>query len=119
MESESKRTNAPIVAGKAELFKHHLIAMRLQRGEAVWLLGEDQPRLGRVTSLGRLVVKELAIPDLLLRIPAHDEPLLNGASKSQFAKIPAFLQFGADIRLSMAVAGEVVGDDPGTVGRVT
>jgi len=91
--AERERTDATAVARKPKLLKHHLVAIRLQCGEGVRLLGEDQSGFGRVASLGRFVVEELAVPYLPLRFPAHDEPLFYRSTKCHLAKIPAFLQF--------------------------
>lgn len=89
--------------------------MQLQGGQGVGLLGEDEAGLGGVASLGRLVVKELAVPDLLLRLPVDDEALFDGAAEGHLAKVLALVQLGADRDLAVAVARQAVWDYPGLV----
>jgi hypothetical protein len=93
--------------------------MCLQGRKCVRLLGEHEAGLGRVASLGRLIVEELAVPYFLLCLPAHDEALFNRATKSDLAKVPAFLQLGPDIRFSVAVSCKAVWDNARPVRFVT
>ncbi len=108
---DMEHTNATVVAGKAKLLKHHLVAVRLQRGEGVRLFGEDEASLGRVASLRCFVVEELAVPYLFLGLPTDNKTLLNGPAEGQLAKVPAFLQFGPDEGLSVPVSCDAVRDD--------
>lgn len=109
------RTGDATVAREAKLFKDHLVAVQLQGGQGVGLLGEDKAGLGGVASLGRLVVKELAVPDLFLCFPVDDEALFDRAAEGHLAKVLALVQLGADIDLAVAVARQAVWDYPGLV----
>lgn len=113
------RTDATEVTGKAKFLKHHLVAMCLQGRKGVRLLGEHEAGLGRIASLGRLIVEELAVPYLLLRLPAHDKALFNRATESYLAKVPAFLQLGPDIGFSVAVSRKAVWDNARPVRFIT
>ncbi len=105
-----------IVARKAKLLKHHLITMGLERRQRIGLLGQDESGLGGVAFLRRLLVEELSVPNLLLRLPVDDEPLLDRSSKLYLAKVLALIQLGADECFPVAVAGDAIWNDAGLVG---
>jgi len=75
------------------------------------MLSQDESRVRGVAFLRRLVVEELAVPNLLLRLPVHNEPLLDRAAKRDLAEVFAFVELGADECFPVAVAGDAVGDD--------
>lgn len=60
------------------------------------------------------------VPNLLLRLPVDNVPLLNGPSERNLAKVLAFrLDVGRDVDFSAAVARDAVRDDAWFVfGRV-
>jgi hypothetical protein len=64
----------------------------LESWEGVGMLGQHKPRLGGVAFLGRLVVEELAVPNLLLGLPVYNEALLYWAAKDKLAKVLALVQ---------------------------
>jgi hypothetical protein len=83
------------------------------------LLGEDQASLGRVTSLRRLVVEELTIPDFPLDLPIHNKSFFNRPPEGHLAEVSAFFQLRPDVGLLVAVSREAVRDDPRSVlGRI-
>lgn len=108
---------AAVVACEAKLLKHHLVAVGLQDGQRVGGLGQQQTGLGGIASLRRARVQELALPDLLLGLPVHDEALLDGATEDGLAEVGALGELGGDVRPAVAVAGDAVRDDARLVGR--
>lgn len=101
-------TYSTIVTGKAKLLKDHLITIGLQGGQGIRLLGQEQPRLGRVAFLRGVLVEELMVPYLLLGFPVDRITLLDGPPEGDLAKVLAFRQVGCDVCLSRPVACDAV-----------
>lgn len=108
-------TDPAVVAFKAIFLKHNLVAIRLQRRQAIRRLGQHQPRLGRVAprGRGRLGPKELVVPNLGLHLPVDNVPLLDGPLELDLAVVSALVQLRGDVDLARPVARDAVGNHPG------
>lgn len=61
-------------------------------------------------------MEEFPIPYLLLGLPVDDEALLYGTSEGELAEVGTLADFGCDVDLAVAIAGEAVGNDTRCVG---
>lgn len=106
----SHPTYTAIITRKPVFLKNDLVTIRLKNRQPIRRLSKYQPSLRRI-KLARLILKKLAIPNLLLRLPIDDRALLHGSPKLDLPEIAALFKLGSDVDFARAVAGDDVGND--------
>lgn len=109
------KTCCTAVASEPVFLEYYLVAICLQRGQGVWLLGEEQSRLGRVAFLRGGLVDELMVPDFLLGLPVDNVAFLDGTTELDLAKVGTRIEVGGDVELLGAVSGDAIGNDAGVL----
>lgn len=103
-------TYAAIIACEPIFFKNDLIAIRLQNRQCIRMFSKDQASLSRIALHRRIIVKELAIPNLLLRLPVHHKALLHRPAKRNLSIVATLFELRPDVDFSRAISGDAVGD---------